>query len=261
MVKPFDSHAHLYDEAYDADRAQVLAESARELSGLIIPGADLASSHQAVELAQMYGNVYAAVGFHPHEARLMREGDEDMLAESAKDKKVVAIGEIGLDYYYDHSPRETQKAVFIRQLGLARQLGLPVVIHDRDAHGDILAIMQKEGRGVSGVFHCYSGSWEMAELLLKMGFYLSFGGSLTFKNAAKTVKVAQNTPIDRILLETDAPYLTPVPWRGRRNSPCLVKLVCAKLAALKGLSFEETAGVTAANTCALFNILPGLEQG
>jgi TatD DNase family protein len=252
VVKLFDSHAHLYDEAYDADRAQVLAESARELSGLLVPGTDLARSRQAAELAKMYGNVYAAAGFHPHEARLMRAGDEDALAEIAKDKKVVAIGEIGLDYYYDHSPRDTQKAAFIRQLDLARQLGLPVVIHDRDAHGDILTIMQKEGKGTRGVFHCYSGSWEMAELVLKMGFYLSFGGSLTFKNAAQTVKVAQNAPIGRILLETDAPYLTPVPWRGRRNSPCLVKLVCEKLAVLKGLSFEETAAITDANARALF---------
>ena len=254
MIKPFDSHAHLYDQAYDADRAQVLAESARELSGLLIPGSDLASSRQAVELSEMYGNVYAAVGFHPHEARFMLAGDEDALAESAKNKKVVAIGEIGLDYYYDHSPRETQKTVFIRQLDLSRQLGLPVVIHDRDAHGDILAIMQKEGKGITGVFHCYSGSWEVAELLFKAGFYLSFGGSLTFKNAAKTVNVAQKAPLDRILIETDAPYLTPVPWRGQRNSPCLVKLVCEKLAELKGLPFEEVASVTAANARALFRL-------
>jgi TatD DNase family protein len=254
MDKPFDSHAHLNDEAYAADRGQVLAESARCLSGLLIPGTDLESSRQAVELAQMYDNFYAAVGFHPHEARLMREGDECILAESAKDKKVVAIGEIGLDYYYDHSPRETQKRVFVKQIDLAKQLGLPIVVHDRDAHGDVLSIMQKEGRGARGVFHCYSGSWEMAELLLRMGFYLSFGGSLTFKNAAKTVNVAQKAPIGRILIETDAPYLTPVPLRGKRNEPSLVRLVCEKLAEIKGLSFAETAALTAENARTLFRL-------
>ncbi len=249
----FDSHAHLDDSDYQQDRQEVLQECLDKLVGVINPGTDLQTSKMAVEFSDNFSNIYAAVGFHPHEAKLMQKNDEDILAEYAKKQKVVAIGEIGLDYYYDHSPRDIQKQVFIRQLDLARQLDLPVIIHDRDAHSDILQIMQTEGRGLKGVFHCYSGSWEMAKVLLKQGFYLSFGGSVTFKNAVKTVEVAQNIPLDYMLLETDSPYLTPVPFRGKRNSPCMVELVCQKIAEIRKSDFEQVAQTTTKNVQTLFD--------
>ncbi len=252
-MKLFDSHAHLDDEAYDSDRERIIAECEAELAGVLNPGCDLLSSAVAVDLAERYRAVYAAVGFHPHEARLMQPGDEAKLAAWCQQPKVVAIGEIGLDYYYDHSPRAVQKEVFIRQLDLARQLDLPVIIHNRDAHGDILEIIKKEGKGLRGVFHCYSGSWETARELLKLGWYLAFGGSLTFKNAVKTVEVARNTPLERILLETDSPYLSPAPLRGKRNKPTLVKLVCEKMAVEKSIPAEEIARATTANVCDLFS--------
>ncbi len=251
-MKLFDSHAHLDDDAYAKDRESVIEECAAKLAGVLNPGCDLASSAKAVDFAERYPVMYAAVGFHPHEARLMQPGDEDRLAEWCRKEKVVAIGEIGLDYYYDHSPREVQKEVFVRQLDLARQLDLPVIIHNRDAHKDILDIVKKEGKGLRGVFHCYSGSWEMAQELLKEGWYLSFGGSLTFKNAVKTVEVARNTPLERILLETDAPYLTPVPLRGKRNAPLLVELVCERMALEKHMELEQITGLTTGNVYELF---------
>ncbi len=253
MKKLFDSHVHLDDKSYDEDRDQVIAECLAELAGVINPGCDLGSSQVAVDLAERYAGIYAAVGFHPHEARLMQPGDEVKLAEWAKSNKVVAIGEIGLDYYYDHSPRQVQREVFVRQLDLARQLDFPVIIHSRDAHGEMLEIVKKEGLGVRGVFHCYSGSWEMAKELLKLGYYISFGGSLTFKNAVKTLEVARNVPLEKILLETDSPYLTPVPCRGKRNSPLLVKFVAQKLAEERGVDFAAIAGATTTNVCDLFS--------
>ena len=252
MSKLFDSHAHLDDKRFDADRETVINECLNELAGVLNPGCDLPTSSVAVELAQKYETIYAAVGFHPHEAQHMQAKDEDILAAWTKDKKVVAIGEIGLDYYYDHSPREVQKAVFVRQLDLAKQLDLPIIIHNRDAHGDILQTIKNEGKGIKGVFHCYSGSWEMAKELLKLGFYISFGGSLTFKNAVKTVEVAQKIPLDRVLLETDSPYLTPEPFRGKRNNPCMVKYVAERLAKERNLDFAEICSITTDNVYGLF---------
>lgn len=252
MNNLFDSHAHLDDEAFDPDRDRVIKDCATRLSGVINPGSDMISSQKAVKMADENDIIYAAVGFHPHEARLMQPNDEDKLSELAKNKKVVAIGEIGLDYYYDYSPRDVQKEVFIRHLDLARQLSLPVIIHDRDAHGDIVEIIKKEGSGLRGVFHCYSGSWEMAKVLLKMGWYISFGGSLTFKNAVKTVEVAKNIPQDMMLLETDSPYLTPVPYRGKRNNPCMVEYACEKMAEIKGMESAAIAEITTGNVKALF---------
>ncbi len=253
-MKVFDSHAHLDDNRYDADRDDVLERSLRELAGVVNPGTDLADSQVAVRLAQRYEHVWAAVGFHPHEARLMQAGDEARLAELASDPKVVAIGEIGLDYYYDHSPRDVQQAVLIRQLDLARQLSLPVIVHDRDAHGDVMAIIKREGKGLSGVFHCYSGSLEMAEELIKLGFYVSFGGPLTFNNAVKLQEVARKVPLERILLETDSPYLTPQPFRGQRNEPLHVRLVAERLAQLRGLTPAAVAEATTRNVETLFSL-------
>ena len=184
----------------------------------------------------------------------MQAGDEARLAELASDPKVVAIGEIGLDYYYDHSPRDVQQAVLIRQLDLARQLSLPVIVHDRDAHGDVMAIIKREGKGLSGVFHCYSGSLEMAEELIKLGFYVSFGGPLTFNNAVKLQEVARKVPLERILLETDSPYLTPQPFRGQRNEPLHVRLVAERLAQLRGLTPAAVAEATTRNVETLFSL-------
>lgn len=252
MLNLFDSHAHLDDEAFESDREEVIEKCLCEIKGVVNPGSDMASSLKAIGLAERYGGIYAAVGFHPHEAKLMQDKDIDTFAKLATNKKVVAIGEIGLDYYYDHSPRDIQKDVFIRQLDLARQLHLPVIIHNRDSHADILEILKKESKGIRGIFHAYSGSWEMAKILLKMDWLIAFGGSLTFKNAVKTVEVAQKIPEDMMLLETDSPYLTPVPFRGKRNDPSMVKLVCEKVAQLKNLPVEYVANVTTNNLRTLF---------
>lgn len=252
MKMLFDSHAHLDDESFAGDRNEVIEKCGQELRGVLNPGCDMLSSLKAIELAEQYEYIYAAVGFHPHEARLMQDQDLDVFAELAQKNKVVAIGEIGLDYYYDHSPREVQKQVFIKQIDLAKQLNLPIIIHNRDAHGDMMEIVKKEAKGLRGVFHAYSGSWEMAREILKLDFMVAFGGSLTFKNAVKTVEVAQNVPNERILLETDSPYLTPVPFRGKRNDPTMVKFVCEKVALLKNKSEQEISKITLTNTLNLF---------
>lgn len=252
MSKWFDSHAHFDADWFKDDRKNVIQKCLSELVGVLNPGCDLSSSEMAVALANEYDTIYAAVGFHPHEAKNMKDKDEDVLAKWAKDKKVVAIGEIGLDYHYNHSPKDVQKSVFIRQIDLAKQLGLPIIIHDRESHGDILEIIKKEGKGVRGVFHCYSGSWEMAKEVLKLGFYVSFSGSLTFKNAVKTVEVAKNVPLDRVLVETDSPYLSPEPFRGKRNEPCLVKYVGERLAKERGRDFAQISSITTNNMYELF---------
>ena len=252
MLNFFDSHAHLDDSAFDEDREAVIEKCFKEISGIVNPGSDMQSSLKAVKLAEQHKGIYAAVGFHPHEARLMQDKDVDALSELAKKKKVVAIGEIGLDYYYDYSPRDIQKDVFVKQLDLARQLDLPVIIHNRDSHEDMLSILKKEGKGIKGIFHAYSGSWEMAKIILKMDWLIAFGGSITFKNAAKTMEVAQKIPTDRMLVETDSPYLTPVPFRGKRNDPSRVMLVCEKLAEVKALDIENIANITTKNLCKLF---------
>ncbi|MDR1702627.1 MAG: TatD family hydrolase [Sporomusaceae bacterium] len=251
----FDSHAHLYDKRFAGELDAVLARAAAAgVSGMINVGADAKSSAQTVASAQKYSQIYAAVGIHPHDAKDAAEADYEQFALWAQDAKVVAIGEMGLDYHYDHSPRDVQKEVFIRQLDLARQLHLPVIIHDREAHADVLAIMKKEAQGLAGVFHCFSGSREMAQEVLKMGFYLSLAGPLTFSNAVHLKEVAKYIPLERLLVETDCPYLTPHPHRGKRNEPAYVKLVAAEAARLKEIDFAELAEQTTANTKELFGI-------
>ena len=212
------------------------------------------SSARAVALAESHPDVYAAVGVHPHDAGTVNEEDYLKLAQWAMLPKVTAIGEIGLDYYYDLSPRDVQKTVFCRQLDLARQVGKPFIIHDRDAHGDILDIVRKQAQGLSGVFHCFSGSWEMAKELLKLGYYLAIGGPVTFKNAAKVQRVAAQIPLDRLLIETDCPYLTPHPHRGHRNEPAYVRLVAEEIARIRNISLEELAAATTFNAKQLFGI-------
>jgi len=251
----FDSHAHIDDEKFDNDRDQVVARALENgITGIINVGACMASSARSIALTQKYENIYAAVGIHPHDAKDASEDDYEQLAQWTKLHKVVAIGEIGLDYYYDLSPREVQRAVFIRQLDIARQTGVPFIIHDRDAHGEILDILKKEAKGVPGVLHCFSGSLEMAREVLKMGLYISIAGPITFKNAAKLPEIAATVPLERLLVETDSPYLTPHPHRGKRNEPAYVKLVAQQVADLRGIELLALAKATRENIRSLFKI-------
>jgi|OM-RGC.v1.009995208 TatD DNase family protein len=249
-----DSHAHLEDEKYDRDREKVIEECKKDLTFLINVGSNLLTSKQSIELAHNYDFIYASVGIHPHDAQ--REFDKvEEIERLALQEKVVAIGEIGLDYYYDDPPKEFQKEIFIKQIRLAKKLNLPIIIHDRDAHGDILDILKQEWtKDLRGVFHSYSGSVEMAFQVIEMNFYISLGGPVTFKNAKKPKEVAKAVPIEKLLIETDSPYLTPEPYRGKRNTPVYVKFVAKKIAELREMPYEEVCRITAENAIKLFNI-------
>ncbi|HHW57463.1 MAG TPA: TatD family hydrolase [Clostridia bacterium] len=249
-----DSHAHLEDEKYDRDREKVIEECKKDLTFLINVGSNLLTSKQSIELAHNYDFIYASVGIHPHDAQ--REFDKvEEIERLALQEKVVAIGEIGLDYYYDDPPKEFQKEIFIKQIRLAKKLNLPIIIHDRDAHGDILDILKQEWtKDLRGVFHSYSGSVEMAFQVIEMNFYISLGGPVTFKNAKKPKEVAKAVPIEKLLIETDSPYLTPEPYRGKRNTPVYVKFVAKKIAELREMPYEEVCRITAENDIKLFNI-------
>ena len=251
----FDTHAHYDDESFDADRDAVLTALPEQGVGLVLnPGCDVESSRKAVRYAAAYPHVYAAVGIHPENCGGCTAGDLDAIRALAQLPKTVAIGEIGLDYYWaENPPRDFQQQVLRQQLALARELALPVIIHDREAHADTLAIV-REFPGVTGVFHCFSGSPEMARELLKMGWYLGFDGPVTYKNARRAPEVAAVTPLDRMLIETDSPYMTPVPYRGRRNDSGYVHLVAERLAEWKGVTPEEMARVTTENGKRLFRI-------
>jgi TatD DNase family protein len=252
-----DTHAHIDGQEYDADRDDVVARAAAAgVCRIVNMGDTMESSARGVLLTERYDAVYAGVGLHPEEARSMTTADDAQLAAWAALPKVVAIGEIGLDYYWekDEEKRALQRQIFIRQLDLARQLHLPICIHDREAHGDMLAILQKEALGLAGVVHCYSGSWEMAQELLKLGFYLGIDGPLTYKNAARLPEIVRKLPAERILVETDSPYLTPVPKRGQRNEPAFVRYVAVYAAQLRGESFEKLAQQTTDNARELYGI-------
>lgn len=249
-----DSHAHLEDEKYSFDREKVIEECKEELTFLINVGSNISTSRKSIELAKKYDFIYASVGIHPHDAQSELSMIES-LEEFSKEKKVVAIGEIGLDYYYDDPPEKFQKEAFVKQIRLAKKLNLPIIIHDRDAHGDIMNILKSEWTNdLRGVFHSYSGSVEMAFQCIEMNFYISLGGPVTFKNARKVVDVAATVPIDRLLIETDSPYLTPEPYRGKRNTPANVKFVAQKIAEIKNMDYKEICDITAYNAEALFNI-------
>jgi TatD DNase family protein len=251
----FDTHAHYDDEKFDADREAVLdALPGAGVSLVLNPGCDVASSRAALTLAERWPHVYAAVGLHPENCAGCTDEDFDTVAALARQEKVVAIGEIGLDYYWaENPPRDFQQLVFRRQLELALALDLPVIVHDRDAHGDCLDIVS-DYPALRGVFHCFSGSPEMAEALLKRGWYLGFDGPVTYKNAKKAPEVIALCPLDRMLLETDSPYLSPVPRRGERNDSRNLLFIAAKLAEIKGLTTEEIARVCAENGRKLFRI-------
>lgn len=253
-----DTHAHIDTDRFDGDREEMLARAtAAGVAAIINMGDSLASSARSVAMAKEYEMVYTGVGIHPEEARPMTQADDDRLAGWAQEKKVVAIGEIGLDYYWvkEEQQRKLQREIFIRQLDLARQLGLPVCVHDREAHGDTLAILKKEARGLRGVMHCYSGSLEMAGELMKLDWFIGVDGPLTFKNAARLPEIVRQLPLERILTETDCPYMAPVPMRGRRNEPAYVYHVAAKLAELRQEPFEHIAAQTWKNAQELYGRL------
>lgn len=251
----FDTHAHLDDRAFDADREALLSQLPSNGVGLLMnPGCSLASSLAAVELAKKYDYVYAAVGSHPDAADEVSEQVLSQYRELVKkNPKVRAIGEIGLDYHYEDIPREIQQRAFRAQMALAAELNLPVIVHEREAHEDGMKIV-REYPGVTGVFHCFSGSLEMAQWLIARGWYIGFGGVLTFKNAKKALQVAANIPLERIVLETDCPYMAPEPFRGRRNDPGKLCRVAEKLAQLRGKTAEEIQAITLENGRALYRI-------
>ena len=254
-MRVFDTHAHYDSGAFNADRMEVLASMPGQGVELILnPGCELESSHTAVALAEAFPFVYAAVGVHPSDCAGWEAGWLDELRTLAAHPKVKAIGEIGLDYYWkDNPPRELQQEVFSRQLELARELDLPVIVHDREAHQDCLSIVRQHPE-VRGVYHCYSGSLEDAKVLVKLGWMISFTGTITYKNARKALEVIDYLPMERIMIETDSPYLTPEPFRGKRNDSGKVHLVAEKIAQVKGLEPEEVARVTLDNGRRFFNI-------
>ena len=251
----FDTHAHMDDRAFGTDRAELLADLPNQgIQLLMNPGCSLASSYNTDRLSREYDYIYAAVGSHPDVAD---EVNEEVLEEYRKlcklNPKIKAIGEIGLDYHYEDIPQEIQLKAFRMQMELARELGLPAIVHERDAHEDGMKVVD-EFPEVTGVFHCYSGSAEMAKELIKRGWYIGFTGVLTFKNARKAIEVASSIPLDRIVLETDCPYMSPEPFRGKRNDPGKLYRMAEKLAEIRGLSVEEIHRITTENGKRLYRI-------
>lgn len=250
----FDTHAHYDSDAFDGDRDELIASLREGGVGLVMnPGCDEASSRLAAELAGKYDFIYAAVGIHPEELEKMSGRSLDVIRGLAAGAKVRAIGEIGLDYYWDSSHKAEQKALFAAQLEMALELELPVIVHDRDAHGDCLETVARYPE-IRGVFHCYSGSAETARELLKRGWYLGFDGPVTYKNAKKQLEVLELCPLDRILIETDSPYMTPVPHRGERNDSRMLAYIAEKVGEVKHITAAEAAEITMENGRRLFGI-------
>lgn len=258
----FDTHAHYDDSRFDGDREQLLASLPEKGISLVLnPGITVESSLAAIALAERFPHVYAAAGIHPGDCGDAGESEVERIGALLRREKVVALGEVGLDYHWeDNPPREQQQRIFRAQLALAREADLPVIIHDREAHGDTLAVLS-EFPGLRGVFHCYSGSPEMAKELLKRGWYLGFDGPVTYKDPRNLLKVLAVTPVDRILLETDAPYLTPVPHRSKRNNSAFLPLIAAAAAAVKEMEPEALGRAAAENGRRLFGIPAPEERG
>lgn len=251
-----DSHAHLNDPQLAGELLDVV-ERARQagVMHVINVGDTIDGSLLAINQAEKHSRVWAAVAVHPHEAATLDDQAVEQLREMSKNPRVVAIGEIGLDYYYENCDRGVQKIAFERQIELALEVGLPIVVHSRDAHADVLSILKEAAsRGVTGVLHCYSGSLELAMEFIDLGFFISIAGPVTFKNAKRPVEVASRIPLDRLLVETDCPYLAPVPVRGRRNEPAYVRYTAEKIAELRGMTLEELAEATTKNAARLFGI-------
>lgn len=255
-LKLFDTHCHLDDKKLVGDLPDVLqrAEEAG-LVGMATIGCDYRSSLFALHLAEKYPQVVAAVGVHPSDADTLDDALYNELAEMASADKARAIGEIGLDYHWDDVPRDVQKQAFIRQIHLAKDLKMPIVIHDREAHGDLFNICRRENAGeFGGIMHCFSGSWELAKEAMRMGFMISVGGPLTFKNSRQLPEVVKNIPLDYLLLETDSPYLSPEPYRGKTNEPKNVFFVAERVAQIRGVEVEEIAHITTENAQKFYKI-------
>ena len=251
----FDTHAHMDDRAFDEDRSTLLESLPQQGVRLVMnPGCSLASSRNVCRLVEEYPFVYGAVGSHPDVANEVNEAVLEEYRQMCREhKKIKAIGEIGLDYHYEDIPREIQQQAFRAQMALAAELDLPVIVHERDAHADGMAIVE-EFPTVKGVFHCYSGSLDMAKWLIQRGWYIGFTGVLTFKNARKALEVAENIPLDRIVLETDCPYMAPEPFRGKRNHPGYLYRMAERLAQLRGISVEEVQRITMENGKRLYRM-------
>jgi TatD DNase family protein len=253
-----DSHAHIQGPEYAADIQNIL-ESAREagVSKIIVVGGagEFSSNEAAIALAESHSDLYATVGMHPHDAKDVGEHEIEKLERLTQRPKVVAVGETGLDFYYDHSPREVQCRIFARFIQVARETRLPLIVHERAAHKDTAGLLQSEGQGeIRGVIHCFTGDYHAARNYLDLGFYLSFTGIITFKNAGPLRDVVREVPLERMFVETDSPYLTPVPHRGKRNEPAYVRLVAETVAKVKGMSLVEVAAAATKNVCDLFRI-------
>lgn len=250
----FDTHAHYDADQFASDREAVLAALPGAGVGLVVdPGCDVASSREAVTLAERFDHVYAAVGIHPEDCAGCTDADFGVIRELCRREKVVAVGEIGLDYYWkENPPRDFQEQVFRRQIELALELDLPVIIHDREAHEDMTRLLLTEGQGVRGVLHCFSGDWAMAETFIKAGWYFGFGGTSTFKNDHGVREILRKMPLDRIVFETDSPYMAPVPYRGKRNNPLYVKLVAEMAAEVKGIPVLSMMEIATKNSQNLF---------
>jgi TatD DNase family protein len=252
----FDTHAHLNAEQYSEDLTEVIDRALETgVSNIVVVGFDRPTIERAMELIEQYHFMYASVGWHPVDAIDMTDEDLLWIEELSKHPKVVALGEMGLDYHWDKSPKDIQKEVFRKQIQLAKKVKLPIIIHNREATADIVEILKEENaQEVGGIMHCFSGSPETAKECVDMNFYISLGGPVTFKNAKKPKEVAEVIPMDRLLIETDCPYLAPHPFRGKRNEPGYVKLVAEQIAEIKGMSLEEVAEKTTANAKKLFGI-------
>ncbi|MCY7948617.1 TatD family hydrolase [Bacillus atrophaeus] len=252
----FDTHVHLNAEQYDTDLEEVIQRAREEkVDHVVVVGFDRPTITRAMELIEGYDFMYAAIGWHPVDAIDMTDEDLLWIKELSAHEKVVAIGEMGLDYHWDKSPKDVQKEVFRKQIALAKEVRLPIIIHNRDATEDVVTILKEEGaEAVGGIMHCFTGSVEVARQCMDMNFYLSFGGPVTFKNAKKPKEVVKEIPNDRLLIETDCPFLTPHPFRGKRNEPSYVKYVAEQIAELKGMTYEEVAAVTTENAKRLFRI-------
>ena len=256
-----DTHCHLDVPQFDEDRDAMLARArAAGVGTMIVPGIAIPDMPRVLAMADGHADIFVGVGVHPHEAGTWTDETLGQLRTWAAHPKVVAIGEIGLDYYYDHAPRDVQQQVFTDQVRLAGSLGKPVIVHNRDSHGDVLRLLQGHlSHEAGGVMHCFSGSLELAKQCIAIGMYISFAGPLTFKNATSLQEVAAGLPLDRLLVETDSPFLAPVPHRGKRNEPMHVGHVAAKLAALHGVAEEEVVRVTTENARKLFRLpAPGI---
>jgi len=250
----FDTHAHYCDKRFDEDRDELIGSMpAGGVSLILNAGSNLKSSKMSVELAERFPFVYAAVGIHPHDVKSMTDDTMNELEEMHSHPKVMAVGEIGLDYHYDFSPRDVQKVRFCEQMEFARKINKPVIVHEREALNDVLDTI-REYKDLTGVMHCFSGSWETAKIVLDMGWYLSFSGVITFKNARKALEVIEKMPADRILIETDCPYLAPDPMRGKRNSSLYLQYIAAKIAEVRYISIDEVADVTTKNGKRFFGI-------